>query len=152
MVPSFQQIKDFEWDISHKPKGPNGRASSIYSAGFGISPTCKHPDQGWEFVKFMTYEGSEMLAAQGYSMPSRKSIASKPGVYVGAEKTKGKNVAVFMEAREYARFFELTLTWPQQQAILTAELDKVWLGQSTAEEATAKIATQIDELLASETT
>jgi len=152
MVPGFQQITDFEWDIAHKPKGPTGRSSIIYSAGFGISPTCKYPDQGWEFVKFMTYEGSEMLATLGYSMPSRKSIASKPGIYVGAEKTKGKNVSVFMEAREYARFFELTLSWPQQLAILTPELDKVWLGQSSAEEATARIATQIDELLASETT
>jgi len=152
MVPGFQAITEFEWDIAHKPKGPAGRSSSIYSAGFGISPTCKYPDQGWEFVKYMTYEGSETLAALGYSMPSRKSIAEKPGIYVGAEKTKGKNVAVFMEAREFARFFELTLTWPQQNAILSAELDKVWLGQTTAKEATATIAAQIDELLASEQT
>jgi multiple sugar transport system substrate-binding protein len=149
MVPGFQQVTGFEWDIAQKPKGPDGRWSIIYSGAFGISPKCKWSDQAWEFVKFMTYEGSEMLAALGYSMPSRKSVATKPGVYVGAENTKGKNVQVFVDASEFARLHELTPTWGQEEQIIKADLDLVWLGQKTAKEATANIVPQIDALLAS---
>jgi len=149
MVPGFSQITDFEWDIAPKPKGPNGRWSIIFGSGFGISPNCGQPDQAWEFVKFMTYKGSELLAATGFSVPSRISVANKPGVYVGAERTQGKNVQVFVEASEYARLHEITPTWNEEQEIIRSELDPVWLGQRQAAEAAAAIAPQINELLAS---
>lgn len=149
MVPGFQKITEFEWDIAHKPVGPKGRSSILYGSGFGISSKSKSPDQAWQFVKFMTYLGSEKLAAQGFSIPSRKSVATKPGVYIGAEKTKGKNVQVFVDAVEYARLQELTGTWTQEEQLIRAELDLVWLGQKSASDAIKAIVPQIDDLLAS---
>jgi multiple sugar transport system substrate-binding protein len=149
-VPGYQKITAFQWDIAPKPKGPKGRASILYGSGWGISSKSKSPDQAWQFTKYMTYKGAELLASQGFSIPSRQSVASKPGVYVGAELTKGKNVDVFVKASEYSHLHEVTGTWNQQDQAIKADLDLVWLGQKSVADAVKSIVPQIDALLTSQ--
>lgn len=146
VVPFLKDAK-FDWAIAPLPKGPQGRNSAMFSAGFSIASAGKHPDAAWKMASFMTREGSEMLASLGFSIPARKSIATKPGLYLN-DNTKPRNVQAFMDATEYMGLPEITPTFIQQEEALNAELSLVMAGEKTAEEGMKAAVPKVNALLA----
>lgn len=58
----------FEWECIKLPRGPHGNnASELYSFLIGISSRTKHPQEAWEFLKFLTYNRKMQMNIFKYS-------------------------------------------------------------------------------------
>jgi len=69
----------FAWNIAPIPKGPQGRVTTVNSAGFVIAKATQHPDAAVAFVKFATGVQGQTLAAQtGLAVPIREAVAGSP--------------------------------------------------------------------------
>jgi len=147
-VPGLKE-STLDWCVEHVPKGSHGRASILLSSGFGISNQTTGPEAAWEFVKYITREGAEVLAETGFSIPACASIATKPGVYLRPELEK-YNLKVFIEAADHARLHKITPSWRDQWNILSSAVDPVWKGERDAKSAMKVAAEQIRTLLKEE--
>lgn len=49
-----RDMPDQDWDIAPLPTGPAGDASFIHLGGLQISRFSKHPEEAWEWIKFLT--------------------------------------------------------------------------------------------------
>lgn len=47
-------MSDEDWDIAPLPTGPAGDASFIHLGGLQIARGSKHPEEAWEWIKFLT--------------------------------------------------------------------------------------------------
>ncbi len=145
MVPGLLNAQ-FNWAVAPHPVGPQGRHSIMYSSGYGIGSQSKYADAAWKLAVFMTREGSEILAVTGFSVPSRQSVAKKPGLYLN-DQTMPHNVQVFLDASAYMGLHEITPTWTQEEQIISAELTLVMAGEKTAQEALTAVVPKIEALL-----
>ena len=68
-VPRFREIKTFQWDITIMPKG-KVRRTLLVTAGWGISAKSKHPDEAWEFVKYLSGEEAQTYQMKIWRDPS----------------------------------------------------------------------------------
>lgn len=145
MVPGLLNAQ-FNWAVAPHPTGPQGRHSIMFSSGYGIGSQSKYADVAWKLAVFMTREGSEILAVTGFSVPSRQSVAKKPGLYLN-DQTIPHNVQVFLDASAYMGLHEITPTWTQEEQVISAELTLVMAGEKTAQEALTAVVPKIEELL-----
>lgn len=146
MVPGLLEAP-FDWAVAPHPQGPKGRNSIMFSSGYAIYAQTKAREAAWKLAVHMTREGSEILAVTGFSIPSRQSIANKPGLYLN-EKTIPHNAQVFMDASKYMGLHEITPTWTQEEQIISSEVTLLVNGEKTAQEALDAVVPQIDALLA----
>ena len=81
----------FEWNITRRAVGPKGRRPYIVDDAFGIWSGSPHPDEAWEFLKFITStRGQELMVEHEGLAPTRRSVAQQ---YVEIDPTL--NLAVF---------------------------------------------------------
>ena len=80
-IPFWESMKPkgFEYDFVHIPIPDfySGKEVWTYSdpKNIGIFQTCKHPEEAWEFVKFMLNEKNDaMFLAMTSQMPYRKNL------------------------------------------------------------------------------
>ena len=145
MVPGLLDAK-FEWSVAPHPQGPKSLNSVMFSSGYAISSQSKFQQDAWKLASFMTRGGSELLAKSGFSIPSRQSVAAKPGMFVN-DKTKPHNVQVFLDASKYMSLHEISPTWTQEEQAITAELSLVMSGEKTAQDAVKAFVPKVNELL-----
>jgi multiple sugar transport system substrate-binding protein len=68
--------KRFEWDVAPLPKGPTGkRPNSPAGGAWSIAANSKHPNEAWEWIKFLTNTRSTeiLISEPTRSVPGRKS-------------------------------------------------------------------------------
>jgi multiple sugar transport system substrate-binding protein len=65
-VPSYAEA-NFKWDVAPMPTGPAGRATSVNSAGFVIAHGSKHPDESWQFLKFVLSQAAQTHQSPDFS-------------------------------------------------------------------------------------
>lgn len=66
--------EDFEWNIAPRAVGPAGRKPVTMDDGLGIWRMTQHPEEAWEFVKFITSKaGQEIMAKTQGLAPVRQS-------------------------------------------------------------------------------
>lgn len=81
---------EFAWDIAPAPAGRNGRQAYSGDDGFAIWRDTPHPDEAWEFVKFLTSKRGQEIAALNEGLaPVRRSAlpvyqALAPHINLGA--------------------------------------------------------------------
>lgn len=64
----------FEWDVAPAPIGRAGRKAYAGDDGFAIWKDTPHPEEAWEFVKFMTSKRGQEIAALNEGLaPVRRS-------------------------------------------------------------------------------
>jgi multiple sugar transport system substrate-binding protein len=144
-TPSFRQIKDFGWDIVMLPKGPNGnRAFMTGGSGYGILKNSTHKKEAWELVKYISgEEGAKKLAATGLAQPALMSAANSP---LFLDNQDPHNKKMLLEAVKYVRYNPLCKNWNEtSDSIIGPELDRVWNGSETPEDAMQKLKPQLDK-------
>lgn len=58
----------FDWECVKPPRGPHGKnASELYSFLIGISSRSKHPQEAWQFLKFLVYDRMIQMNVLKYS-------------------------------------------------------------------------------------
>jgi len=77
IVPEYRRIRDFEWDFAPLPRAVGKPPSNIVlTVAWGISPQCRHKDEAWALVRWLT--SPEIQAEQarlGLAIPAIASVA-----------------------------------------------------------------------------
>jgi ABC-type glycerol-3-phosphate transport system substrate-binding protein len=134
-TPTFRQAKDLKWDVAMFPKNPNGyRAFSTGGSGYGILKTSAHKKESWDLVKYISgEEGAKKLAATGLAQPAIMSVSNSPLFLDGQDP---KNKKMILEAMKYVKYNPMCKNWFEvHDSIIGPELEKVWNGTETAEQA-----------------
>ncbi|WP_461862956.1 ABC transporter substrate-binding protein [Thermococcus sp.] len=94
MIPFLaDQFPDFkygtDWDMAPLPAGKDGRVTMAYTVILGINAKTKHPQEAWDFVKFITGpEGQKDLVVKaGQTLPSIKGFENDPDMWPQHKKT-----------------------------------------------------------------
>jgi multiple sugar transport system substrate-binding protein len=146
VVPQYALL-DFQWDVAPMPAGPEGRVTSVNSAGFVIAKDSKNPDAAWEFVKFATSQaGQTRLTELGFALPVLQSVAESPAYL--EQKSAPINHKVFLDALEYARPKPTFRGYEEWATAVGDGLYNVWIGDMSISDALAEIVPAADEVLA----
>lgn len=145
-VPKLRQTKGFEWGVAPMPRGRYKVAASG-TAGYAISPQTKHLPLAWKFLKFLvSRDGLNLLIEKGLVAPPRRSLANSD-MFLNA--APPRNNRVFVEAAEegYVRHVPMVNHFNEINAIIKREMDAVYYGKQTTEQACDRIKRQADKLL-----
>ncbi|HHW09164.1 MAG TPA: sugar ABC transporter substrate-binding protein [Firmicutes bacterium] len=89
----------FDWDLTVRAEGPNGRKPWATDDALGIWRGSKHPEEAWRFLKFITSkQGQEIMIRYEGLPPVRRSAAS---AYLKLDSRF--NLAAFVESMAYAQ-------------------------------------------------
>ncbi|WP_214409741.1 ABC transporter substrate-binding protein [Sphaerisporangium fuscum] len=142
----YYRTQGLNWDVAPMPKGPKGNQSIIHGLANVIYAKTKHPDQAWEFVKFLASEEANRIQAEtGAVIPAYEGMAD-----TWVKSMPGHNMQVFVDARDGAVPYPIsrnTAAWarPEVDAITKAFTD----GQQVAPIA-QQFAATMDAALAQE--
>jgi multiple sugar transport system substrate-binding protein len=141
-VPSFRQIKDFDWDVVEFPAGPKGKVFVMEAGGYGVTKSTAHPDLAVELVKYLAGEkGQRYIATMGSAQPALRSVAQSPA-FLNDQVPKSKGFLV--DAVKYGRFESFDPNIIEWRALVSGELDRVWAGTETAEAALKKVTKEVN--------
>ena len=146
VVPEYS-VLEFAWDVAPFPEGPDGRATSVNSAGFVVSANSANPDTAWEFVKYaISTSGQSRLTELGFAIPVLQSVAESP-VYL--EQTSAPiDHQVFLEALEYAHVKPSFRGYEEWAGIVGDGLLQVWNQEISMDEALDQIVPAANDVLA----
>ncbi len=146
VVPQYATLP-FKWDVAPIPAGPNGRATSVNSAGFVIANGSQHPDQAWELVKFAVGAGGQSRLSQlGFAIPVLQSIAEGPD-YLEQESVS-INQKVFLDALDYAHVKPAFRGYDEWATTIGDGMLPVWNGEAPLDDTLNEIVPAADDVLA----
>jgi multiple sugar transport system substrate-binding protein len=127
------------------PAGPQGRKTFINGLSDAIYAGTKHPDQAWQWVKFLGSSScQDIIAGKGVVFPAVKSDSDKA---LATHQAAGQDVKVFVqEATAPGGTFTYPITDHSDQISeeVQTDLESVWLGQSGAAAALGKAQKAVD--------
>lgn len=133
-------------DVAPLPQGEQ-RAVILHGSSNAISAQSEHPEEAWEFVKFLGgLEAAEIQSRGG---------ASGPPAYLGAAdfwvETKPMfNLGVFVDQVPYGVLYPHSVNTNAWIASQNEVLAQAWAGEITVEEAAQQVAEEMDAILAEE--
>lgn len=100
-----RRLNRFDWDVEMLPAGPAGRVISATGGGWAIAANTQHPDEAWEFLKYLTGpEATKLLIVDPVrSLPNRKSLLEPWAEQVQTGGDSPRNAIAFARALEYSR-------------------------------------------------
>ncbi len=146
-TPALRNYK-FNWDVAMFPKNPKGvRQFGTGGSGYTILKSSKHKKEAWEVVKALTSPPGQIeLAHRGLAQPALKTVAESE--HWATDPGLPANKAMLNKAVQYIVFDPFHPKWPEiQSKIVQPELDNLFNGKETAEQAMKKIAPPINQLL-----
>jgi len=144
-VPNFREITKFKWDIVMQPQSPDGhRGFPTGGSGYGILSSSKHKQAAWELIKYLSgVEGAKKMAATGLAVPVLMSVARSP---IFLDNQPPDNKKMILDAIQYSVYNPLCVNWTEvHDGMMGPELDRVWNGTDTPEEAMEKIKPLLDK-------
>lgn len=147
-TPTLRKITTFEWDVAMFPKGPSGiRGFGTGGSGYCIMKTCKNPQAAWEVVKALSGSyGQIRFADEGLAQPANKIIAEGPHWAQGD--LPPKNKGMLNEAVKYVTYNPFHPNWRMALDLyLNPELDLMYTGEETPQQAMEKVLPKINKLL-----
>jgi len=127
------------------PEGEAGSASALGGWMSMINRYSEHPEEAWEFVKFMSGpEGQKITAVEGGSAPTLVDLYDD-------EEVQDAGVTfsepAFVEVLENAVPRPVSPIYPKISDIMQIELSKALTGDVTAEEAATNMQTKIEDAM-----
>ncbi len=136
---------NINWGIAPYPKGKE-KVMFEDSAYLGISSKTKHPQECWEFIKFViSEEGQRMVALDRTDIPVLRNVAYSQDFlnYMGREDAN----KVFLEMLEYSETPAYILGTGSWEKSAEDKLTLVVLGKLGLEEACAQIAREFQNVV-----
>ena len=131
------------------PTGPQGRRTFINGLSDAIYAGTKHPDQAWQWVKFLGSSScQDIIASKGVVFPAIKADSQNA---LATHQSAGQDVKVFVdEATAPGGTFTYPITDHADQITqeVQTDLESVWLGQSSASSALGKAQKAVDGFFA----
>ncbi len=150
-VPQYMaNVKDFEWDIAALPRGKIA-ANRSDGSSFAITANSKHPEEAWQFVRFLAGPGStgvERLLELQQMTPALKEF-QQSDVFLKPEALPNVNKAAFLAGSDnlFTMYDPIHPAYDEISAIETQELNELWNGNATAQQAVERMKPQIEAAL-----
>jgi multiple sugar transport system substrate-binding protein len=142
-----------DWAIAPKPAGSEGhpRANFFHLSLYAIASSSDSPENAWEFLKFMVSpEGIELGLQNMQGIPSREKVARSPEITDDPFVKQHDAYEPFIESLDTVHSAPYLVRFDEAENAISAGLDPLWRGEQTAEEATARICDEVDQILAQE--
>lgn len=109
------------WGIAELPIGPHGNGSLTYGwpDSLAISPTTKHADAAWKFVKFAAGEGLTMDMVMAGKIPSYRPLTESEAFLEKGQQPDNKGLLIEQAKKEMRTSF--TLSWGEWRGYGAAE-------------------------------
>lgn len=142
------QIRDYgaDMEVGIAPI-PEKTAGSGHSSGGGgfvveIPQGAKHPDEAWEFIKYLTdYDAQKYWALKNFDNVANKEAASDPELSSDPiYKATVDNLAV-------TTHFRAPISVPDFKNLITPQIDAALLGNISAEEALSKAENDVKSMM-----
>ncbi|HEX6972406.1 MAG TPA: extracellular solute-binding protein [Limnochordia bacterium] len=146
-IPYFFEGAPFRANIVPAVEGPVGRVTTGHIHSISIWTGSSHPEEAWEFTKFLTGPvGYRYVIEQGLA-PLRRSLAS---YYV--EQVSGTvgfdGARLFLADIGRFRLYQITPEWMRVRGVILDGLAPVWQGSKPLEVALEEIQAGINAILA----
>ncbi len=146
VIPEYADLP-FGWDVAPMPSGPEGRATSVNSAGFVVAANTPNADAAWQFIQYaISSTGQTRLTELGFAIPVLQSVAESP-VFL-EQQTAPINHQVFLDALEYAHVKPSFRGYEEWAAVVGDGLLPVWNGEISIDEALDSIVPAANDVLA----
>jgi multiple sugar transport system substrate-binding protein len=145
-VPGYNTVT-FKWDVAPMPKGPAGPATSVNSAGFVVAEASKHPDEAFEFIKFvLSPSGQTRLTELGFAIPVLQSVAESPVFLEQA----GSDIdqQVFLDSLAFSHMKPVFRGYDEWSATVGDGMIPVWTGEADLNATLDEVVPAADEVLA----
>ncbi len=144
------QIKTFKLDVASFPRSKK-KIVPVASGCFSITTQSKHPEAAWEFIKYITSPPAAEIYFKelGEEQPPRISLAN---VQYEVDSFL-EHHALFNEEMKFSRACPIHAVKGgrgKSAAVIVDNLEFLWLGQKSAEEACHTIKIEIDKALKGE--
>ena len=137
---------DFEWEIRGIPTyaDADGPANFLANECFGVAASTAHPEEAAKFAVFLMGSESQTILAETKSIiPFSRSAAHDiwlPKGPVGRE--------ILVEGLNYARSLPFAVAFGELQDVVWPEIQKIFLGQASAQEVFDAAKPAVDEISA----
>jgi multiple sugar transport system substrate-binding protein len=136
----------FVWDVAPHPAGAVGKSTAGGGSGQVISAFSQNKEAAWEFVKFMaTTDAVEQWTATMGIVPPLQSVAASD-VYLQPGNPP-EHISVFTDGAPYLRPDPRHPAFTQAASLANSELDRLWIGQASAQEVADSIVDKVNDLL-----
>lgn len=136
----------FEWDVTVHPAGSAGFSSAGGGTGHTISAFSEHPEEAWQFLKFViSPEAVTTWTDIMGIVPPLQSVA-KTDVFLKPGEPP-ENINAFIDGNAYLRADPRHPQFVQARSIFQIELERLWLGGTSAQEVLDKVAKEVNRLL-----
>ncbi len=146
-VPVFMEndeIKD-DIDVEVMPLIKE-RAATIHGLANVISANTEHPDEAWEFVKYLGgKEANEIWAKSGAVIPARTEVLD-----IWKEAYPNLNLQAFIDQLDYAEIYPVSKDTPKWNDLENEYIKKIWNGDMSVEEGLKKLSEEMDKVLEQE--
>lgn len=145
----YREQKDLEWDVVSVPHGPN-RVTLLASKCYSIPKTSRNRDAALIFIKHLLGKDNQLLVANyGDGIPTSTDPAITKAFSYNPEYPNERNNQVHLDEMKYARVQEFSpyVNNLDVGEIMSQELDWMWLGRKTPDQACDAIADRINALI-----
>jgi multiple sugar transport system substrate-binding protein len=145
MFGDFIENAKFNWDIALEP-GKTAKAHHFFSNGVAIAANSDHPQEAYEWIKFLTSSKAaiEIRIGAGWELPAVTDASYIQG-YLDQPKPESREVV--FEALDSAVVPPVIGNWNQLTDAVGKELEAAKLGQKTPEQALKDAKAAIEGIL-----
>jgi len=145
-VPGYNAV-NFKWDVAPMPKGPAGAATSVNSAGFVVAQGSKHPDEAFEFIRFvLSPAGQTRLTELGFAIPVLGSVAESD-IFL-KQPGPGIHQQVFLDSLAFAHMKPVFKGYDEWSAAVGDGMAVIWTGETDLNTTLDEVVVAADEVLA----
>lgn len=122
------------------------RAAVIHGLSNVISANTKHPEEAWQFVKFLGgKEANEIWAKSGVVIPARMDVLD-----TWKETHPNLNLQAYIDELEYSIVYPTSKNTPKWNDIEINYIKQIWAGKISVEDGLEKIREEMDKALQEE--
>ena len=139
-----QTYPDVKYKIVTLPKGPQGLADVLFTVGIGVAATTKYPNASAALAMYLTgSENQEAILQTGFALPTVKALLDHPWF------NDHPDVAAVVEMGKIAKLGYWGPKTGTVYNVVSAAVERVWLGQMDVQESLDKGVADLDILLQS---
>lgn len=145
----YREQKDLDWDVTSVPHGPN-RVTLLASKCYSVPKTCRNKAAALTFIKHLLGMKNQLLVANyGDGIPSLDDPEIAKAFRYNPQYPNERNNQLHLDEMKYARVQEYSpyINNLDVSAIMGVELDKMWLGQQSPDQACDEIARRVNAII-----
>lgn len=149
MCIQYRQQRGLDWDVCSVPHGPN-RVTLLASKSYAIPKICRNKDTAITFIKHLLSKENQLLVGNyGDGIPSVSDEDVSRAFLHNPQYPNEKNNQLHLDEMKYARVQELSpyINNLDLSAIMDVELDRMWLGEQSPDQACDTIARRVNAII-----